>query len=116
MKKSLESKNNYNSADGPEGHYSPSGERKSPVELLEFYEVMVSNVPSMRGIRPSFIVVDEIDYFYVNDKNEWVKIGELNINNWGKSIYIGLATLSHDNSQLTTVTYKNIHLSNQHGN
>ena len=32
--------------------------------------------------------------------------------NWGKSIYIGLATLSHDNSQLTAVTYNNIHLSN----
>ena len=60
--------------------------------------------------------IKEYVHFYVNDKNEWVKIGELNINNWGKSIYIGLATLSHDNSQLTTVTYKNIHLSNQHGN
>jgi hypothetical protein len=60
--------------------------------------------------------IKEYVYFYVNDKNEWVKIGELNIKNWGKSIYIGLATLSHDNSQLTAVTYNNIHLSNQHGN
>ena len=56
--------------------------------------------------------IKEYVYFYVNDKNEWVKIGELNIKNWGKSIYIGLATLSHDNTQLTTVTYNNIHLSN----
>jgi hypothetical protein len=56
--------------------------------------------------------IKEYVHFYVNDKNEWVKIGELNINNWGKSIYIGLATLSHDNSQLTAVTYNNIHLSN----
>ena len=60
--------------------------------------------------------IKEYVYFYVNEKNDWVKIGELNINNWGKSMYIGLATLSHDNSQLTTVTYNNIHLSNQHGN
>jgi len=58
----------------------------------------------------------EYFHFYVNDRNEWAKIGELNINNWGKSIYTGLATLSHDNSQLTTVTYNNIYLSNQHGN
>jgi glucan 1,3-beta-glucosidase len=57
--------------------------------------------------------IKEYIHFYVNEKNEWVKIGELNINNWGKSIYIGLATLSHDNSQLTAVTYSNIKLDEQ---
>ncbi len=60
--------------------------------------------------------IKEYVYFYVNEKNDWVKIGELNIINWVKTMYIGLATLSHDNSQLTAVTYNNIHLSNQHGN
>ena len=49
-------------------------------------------------------------------KNGWAIIGELNIKNWGKTIYIGLATLSHDNSQLTTITYNNIHFSHHHGN
>ncbi|MEE3189178.1 MAG: cellulase family glycosylhydrolase, partial [Candidatus Neomarinimicrobiota bacterium] len=57
--------------------------------------------------------IKEYIHFYVNEKNEWVKIGELNINNWGKTIYIGLATLSHDNSQLTTATYSNIKLDEQ---
>ena len=60
--------------------------------------------------------IKEYVYFFINKKNGWAIIGELNIKNWGKTIYIGLATLSHDNSQLTTVTYNNIHLSNQHGN
>ena len=60
--------------------------------------------------------VDKIDkslYFSIQIKNEWVVVEKLNIHNWGKSIYVGLATLSHDNSQLTTATYSNIQLNEQ---
>jgi hypothetical protein len=51
-------------------------------------------------------------HFFVEQNNDWVKIGELNIKKWGRNVYVGLATLSHDNSQLTTATYKNIQISN----
>ena len=51
-------------------------------------------------------------HFFVEQNNDWVKIGELNIKKWGRNMYVGLATLSHDNSQLTTATYKNIQISN----
>ena len=53
---------------------------------------------------------NKIVNFFIQTKNNWLKIGELNIRNWGKGVYIGLATLSHDNSQLTTATYRNIEL------
>ena len=53
---------------------------------------------------------DKSLYFYIQTENELLKVGKLNIKNWGKSIYVGLATLSHDNSQLTTATYSNIQL------
>ena len=60
--------------------------------------------------------VDKVDkslYFSIQTKNEWVEVEKLNIHDWGKSIYVGLATLSHDNSQLTTATYSNIQLNEQ---
>ena len=49
----------------------------------------------------------------IQSENVWNKLGELNTHNWGKSMYVGLATLSHDNSQLTTATYSNIKLDEQ---
>ena len=52
-------------------------------------------------------------YFSIQIKNEWVEVEKLHIHNWGKSIYVGLATLSHDNSQLTTATYSNMQLNEQ---
>ena len=52
-------------------------------------------------------------YFSIQIKNEWVEVEKLHIHNWGKSTYVGLATLSHDNSQLTTATYSNIQLNEQ---
>ena len=56
---------------------------------------------------------DKALYFSIQSENIWNKVGKLNIHNWGKSIYVGLATLSHDNSQLTTATYSNIQLNEQ---
>ena len=53
---------------------------------------------------------DKSLYFSIQSENVWNKLGELNTHNWGKSMYVGLATLSHDNSQLTTATYSNIKL------
>ena len=52
-------------------------------------------------------------YFSIQIKNEWVEVEKLHIHNWGKSTYVGLATLSHDNSQLTTATYSNVQLNEQ---
>ena len=52
-------------------------------------------------------------YFSIQTKNEWVEVEKLHIHNWGKSTYVGLATLSHDNSQLTTATYSNMQLNEQ---
>ena len=56
---------------------------------------------------------DKSLYFSIQSENVWNKVGELNTHNWGRSIYVGLATLSHDNSQLTTATFSNIKLDEQ---
>ena len=48
--------------------------------------------------------------FFVLDSNDWSKLGELNITKWGKSFYVGIATLSHDDSQLTKAQYSEINL------
>ena len=54
----------------------------------------------------------QVQFFIIKDKT-WELIGELDIAKWGKSFYVGIATLSHDNSQLTTATYSNIKLDEQ---
>ena len=68
--------------------------------------------PSLNWSNASLKVekTDKSLFFSIKMENEWLKVGELNIQNWGKSVYVGLATLSHDNSQLTTATYSNINL------
>jgi len=48
--------------------------------------------------------------FFVLSSNDWQKLGELNVSKWGKSFYVGIATLSHDNSQLTKAQYSEIDL------
>ena len=48
--------------------------------------------------------------FFALDNSEWRKIGDMDITMWGKSFYVGLATLSHDNSQLTKAQYSQIDL------
>ena len=48
--------------------------------------------------------------FFVLNNNDWEKLGELNITRWGKSFYVGIATLSHDNMQLTKAQYSKIDL------
>ena len=48
--------------------------------------------------------------FFVFNSTSWEKIGELDIRKWGKSFYVGIATLSHDNSQLTKAQYSEIDL------
>ena len=50
--------------------------------------------------------------FFVLSSNDWQKLGELNVAKWGKSFYVGIATLSHDNSQLTKAQYSEIVLTN----
>ena len=50
--------------------------------------------------------------FFVLSNNDWQKLGELNVSKWGKSFYVGIATLSHDNSQLTKAQYSEIVLTN----
>ena len=50
--------------------------------------------------------------FFVLSSNNWQKLGELNVAKWGKSFYVGIATLSHDNSQLTKAQYSEIVLTN----
>jgi len=50
--------------------------------------------------------------FFVLSSNDWQKLGELNVSKWGKSFYVGIATLSHDNSQLTKAQYSEIVLTN----
>ena len=71
--------------------------------------------PNFNGFNV-MLKVDKIDkslYFSIQTKNEWIEVEKLHIHNWGKSIYVGLATLSHDNSQLTTATYSNMQLNEQ---
>ena len=71
--------------------------------------------PNFNGFNV-MLKVDKIDkslYFSIQTKNEWIEVEKLHIHNWGKSMYVGLATLSHDNSQLTTATYSNIQLNEQ---
>lgn len=48
--------------------------------------------------------------FFTLENSDWKQIGELNTKKWGQSIYVGIATLSHDNSQLTKVQYSDINL------
>jgi len=48
-----------------------------------------------------------VEFFVLYD-NDWNKIGDLEVKNWGKSFYVGIATLSHDNSQLTKAQYSQI--------
>ena len=48
--------------------------------------------------------------FFVFSDDLWIKVGELDISKWGKSFYIGIATLSHDNNQLTKAQYSEIDL------
>ena len=48
--------------------------------------------------------------FFVFNDDSWTEIGELDISKWGKSFYLGIATLSHDNNQLTKAQYSEIDL------
>ena len=48
--------------------------------------------------------------FFVFNNDSWTEIGELDISKWGKSFYVGIATLSHDNNQLTKAQYSEIDL------
>ena len=48
--------------------------------------------------------------FLVYSNDLWVEVGELDISKWRKSFYIGIATLSHDNNQLTKAQYSEINL------
>ena len=48
--------------------------------------------------------------FYILKNEKWAIVGELDISDWGKSLYVGIATLSHDNSQLTEARYSEIEL------
>ena len=52
--------------------------------------------------------------FFVFNDSEWIQLGELDISSWisfwKKSFYIGIATLSHDNTQLTKAIYSKIKL------
>ena len=48
--------------------------------------------------------------FYILKNEQWAIVGELDISDWGKSLYVGIATLSHDNSQLTEARYSEIDL------
>ena len=41
----------------------------------------------------------------------WVKCGETQVLDWGDSFYVGIATLSHDNSQLTKANYSDLSFS-----
>ena len=52
--------------------------------------------------------IGNIVNFYVLKEDKWRKIGEMDISKWGKSFYVGIATLSHDNSQLTKAQYSDI--------
>ena len=49
-------------------------------------------------------------YFFVTKNNSWEKLGSLDISKWSNSLYVGIATLSHDNSQLTKAQYSEIEL------
>jgi len=48
--------------------------------------------------------------FFVFSNNLWDKLGELDITKWRNSFYVGIATLSHDNNQLTKAQYSEINL------
>ena len=50
--------------------------------------------------------------FFVFNNQKWETLGELDISKWGRLFYVGIATLSHDNSQLTTAQYSAIVLKN----
>ncbi len=66
----------------------------------------------LKNARLKIIKSGKIIEFFVLDSNDWEKLGELNITKWGKSFYVGIATLSHDNSQLTKAQYSEIILNN----
>ena len=89
------------------GGNSEFGYRERAAQMMK-----AQSGPSLNWSNAS-LKVDKTDkslFFSIKMENEWLKVGELNIQNWGKSVYVGLATLSHDNSQLTTATYSNINL------
>ena len=45
------------------------------------------------------------------DNDDWIKQGELNIENWGETLFVGVVALSHDDSQLTIAKYSDIFIS-----
>lgn len=49
--------------------------------------------------------------FFVYSDMLWVKCGETQVLDWGDSFYVGIATLSHDNSQLTKANYSDLSFS-----
>ena len=53
---------------------------------------------------------DNILNFYIYENNNWNKYGELNIEKWGETLFVGVVALSHDNSQLTEAKYSEIFL------
>ena len=48
----------------------------------------------------------------VYGKDRWRESGSVTIPGLNKSIFLGLATLSHDNSQLTKAVYSGLQISN----
>ena len=53
---------------------------------------------------------DSLNFFVFNN-DDWIKQGELNIENWGETLFVGVVALSHDNSQLTIAKYSDIFIS-----
>ena len=53
---------------------------------------------------------DSLNFFVFNN-DDWIKQGELNIENWGETLFVGVVALSHDNSQLTIAKYSDFFIS-----
>ena len=53
---------------------------------------------------------DSLNFFVFNN-DDWIKQGELNIENWGETLFVGVVALSHDDSQLTIAKYSDIFIS-----
>ena len=104
---------NSNSAHGLVNMF-PSGNTEFGYRTLNGETMKAKSGPQidLKDARLKMKKSGKIIEFFVLSNNDWQKLGELNVSKWGKSFYVGIATLSHDNSQLTKAQYSEIVLTN----
>ena len=84
------------------------GYRSSDGETMSAISGLALSIPDakLKLERKGNILTGKV---YVNDR--WTKLGSVTIHGLNKNIFLGLATLSHDNNQLTKAVYSGLKIS-----